>query len=125
MNRKGTGVKEDGRKRGAEGIRGDDESLKSGAEGTTRLAMLKNGEADIAYAFDGPEAEEVKRDSKLRLVDTRHASINWIEFAGQWDPKSPWHDKRVRLAVNYALDRQTISDAACAGFGCPGVQPRQ
>jgi peptide/nickel transport system substrate-binding protein len=92
--------------------------MKSVAEGTTRLAMLKNGEADIAYAFDGPEAEEVKRDPKLLLVDTRHASINWIEFADQWDPKSPWHDTRVRLAVNYALDRQAISDAACVGY-CP------
>jgi peptide/nickel transport system substrate-binding protein len=92
--------------------------MKSVPEGTTRLAMLKNGEADMAYAFDGPEAEEVKRDAKLILVDTRHASINWIEFADQWDPKSPWHDKRVRLAVNYALDRQAISDAACVGY-CP------
>jgi peptide/nickel transport system substrate-binding protein len=92
--------------------------MKSVPEGTTRLAMLKNGEADMAYAFDGPEAEEVKRDAKLTLVDTRHASINWIEFADQWDPKSPWHDQRVRLAVNYALDRQAISDAACVGY-CP------
>jgi peptide/nickel transport system substrate-binding protein len=92
--------------------------MKSVPEGTTRLAMLKNGEADMAYAFDGPEAEEVKRDAKLTLVDTRHASINWIEFADQWDPQSPWHDRRLRLAVNYALDRQAISDAACVGY-CP------
>jgi peptide/nickel transport system substrate-binding protein len=92
--------------------------MKSVPEGTTRLAMLKNGEADMAYAFDGPEAEEVKRDARLTLVDTRHASINWIEFADQWDPKSPWHDQRVRLAVNYAVDRQAISDAACVGY-CP------
>jgi len=25
-------------------------------EGTTRVAMLKNGEADIAYALDGEDA---------------------------------------------------------------------
>jgi peptide/nickel transport system substrate-binding protein len=92
--------------------------MKSVPEGTTRLAMLKNGEADMAYALDGPEAEEVKRDPKLTLEATRHASINWIEFADQWDPKSPWHDKRLRLALNYALDRQAISDAACLGY-CP------
>ena len=28
----------------------------------TRLAMLKTGEADIAYAMMGPMAEEVQRD---------------------------------------------------------------
>jgi peptide/nickel transport system substrate-binding protein len=92
--------------------------MKSVPEGTTRLAMLKTGEADIAYALDGPEAEDVKRDPRLTLVATRHASIFWIEFPDQWDPKSPWHDKRLRLAVSYALDRKAISDAACVGL-CP------
>src|SRR2546422_480620 len=92
--------------------------MKSVPEGSTRLAMLKKGEADFGYAFDGPEAEDVKRDPKLTLVPSRHASIYWIEFADQWDPKSPWNDKRLRLAVNYALDRKAISDAGGAGV-CP------
>ena len=92
--------------------------MKSVPDGTTRLAMLKRGEADIGFAFDGPEAEEIKRDPRLQLVATRHASIYWIEFADQWDPKSPWHDKRLRLAVNHALDRKAINEAACVGL-CP------
>jgi len=92
--------------------------MKGVPEGTTRLAMLKRGEADIAFALEGEVAEEVKRDPKLQLVDTRHASIQWLDFAEQWDPKSPWHDKRVRLAANYAIDRQAINEAACLGF-CP------
>jgi peptide/nickel transport system substrate-binding protein len=93
-------------------------TMKGVPEGTTRLAMLKRGEADIAFALEGEVAEEVKRDPKLQLVDTRHASIQWLDFAEQWDPKSPWHDKRVRLAANYAIDRQAINEAACLGF-CP------
>jgi peptide/nickel transport system substrate-binding protein len=92
--------------------------MKGIPEGTTRLAMLKSGEADFAIALDGPVAEEVKRDSRLTLVDTRHASIQWLEFADQWDPKSVWADQRVRLAANYALDRQAINEAACLGY-CP------
>src|SRR5712692_6605173 len=92
--------------------------MKSVPEGTTRVAMLKKGEADMAFVLDGPEAENVQRDPRLALVATRHASVFWIEFADQWDPKSPWHDKRLRQAVNYALDRKAISDAACLGF-CP------
>jgi peptide/nickel transport system substrate-binding protein len=52
------------------------------------------------------------------LVETRHASIFWLNFPDQWDPKSVWADKRVRLAVNHALDRAAINDAACLGF-CP------
>ncbi|HXD98176.1 MAG TPA: ABC transporter substrate-binding protein [Candidatus Acidoferrum sp.] len=92
--------------------------MKSVPEGTTRVAMLKKGEADVAYALDGPEAEDVRRDPRLTLLATKHASIFWIEFADQWDPKSPWHDKRLRLAVNHALNRKLINEAACLGF-CP------
>jgi len=92
--------------------------MKGVPEGTTRLAMLKKGEADIAIAVEGPVAEEVKRDSRLTLVDTRAPGMMWIEFTDQWDPKSVWADPRLRLAVNYALDRQAINEAACLGY-CP------
>ena len=93
-------------------------TMKSVPEGTTRVAMLKSGEADIAFALDGEDAANVKRDPRLQLVATRHASIFWIEFADQWDPKSPWADKRMRLAVNHALDRKALNDSACLGY-CP------
>src|SRR5262249_42464464 len=32
--------------------------------------------------------------------------------------KSPWADKRMRQAVNYALNRKTINEVACLGY-CP------
>jgi len=92
--------------------------IKSVPEGTTRLAMLKTGEADIVFALEGQVAEAVQRDPNFTLVYTLHASSLWLEFPEQWDPKSVWADKRVRLAVNYALDRQAINEAACLGF-CP------
>jgi peptide/nickel transport system substrate-binding protein len=93
-------------------------TMKSVPDSTTRLTMLKSGETDYALFLDGPEAEAVTKDARLQLVDTRHASIFWIEFADQWDPKSPWSDKRLRQAVNYALDRKATSEAACLGY-CP------
>jgi peptide/nickel transport system substrate-binding protein len=99
--------------------------MKSVPDGSTRVAMLKKGEADVAILLDGPDAEDVRRDGRLVLAATRHASTMWIEFADQWDPKSPWNDRRVRLAANHALDRKTISEAACLGY-CPptgGIVP--
>jgi peptide/nickel transport system substrate-binding protein len=92
--------------------------MKSVPDVDTRLAMLKTGEVDIAIALDGPQGIEVRRDPRLTLVSSRHASIFWLEFADQWDAKSPWHDKRLRQAVNLALDRKTTNEAACLGF-CP------
>src|SRR5262249_52360574 len=92
--------------------------MKSVPEATTRAVMLKSGESDISFVLDGPEAEDIKRDSRFQVVPSKHASVFWVEFADQWDPKSPWHDRRVRLAANYALDRQRINEAGCLGL-CP------
>jgi peptide/nickel transport system substrate-binding protein len=92
--------------------------MKGVPEGSTRLALLKRQEADIALALEGPIAEEVKRDPRLRLVDVPLPAVFWIEFPAQWEPTSVWADQRVRLAVHYALDRQAISEAACLGY-CP------
>ena len=33
-----------------------------------------------------------------------------------YDPKSPWHDKRVRLAANHAINRQAINEAETLGY---------
>jgi peptide/nickel transport system substrate-binding protein len=92
--------------------------MRSVPDSTTRALMVKTGEADISFALQGLDAQGVVDDPKTKVVATKHASCQWIEFADQFDPKSPWHDLRLRLAVNYALDRDGINKAACLGF-CP------
>jgi peptide/nickel transport system substrate-binding protein len=83
----------------------------------TRLAMLKRGEADIAYSLRGAFAEEVKRTTGLKLAPTLLPATFWIDFTKeQWDPKSPWHDRRVRLAASLAIDRQEINQAETLGY---------
>ncbi len=93
--------------------------FKSVPEATTRLAMLKRGEVDIAYLLDAPEAQEVKRDPNLKLAFSGGIAIFFLDFLDQWDPKSPWHDRRVRLAANYAIDRRALSDAETLGASKP------
>src|SRR6266849_115063 len=92
---------------------------KSVLESTTRMAMLKRGEVDIAYLLDVPQAQEVKRDPNLKLAFSGGIGIFYLDFLDQWDPKSPWHDRRVRLAANYAIDRQALSDAETLGASKP------
>ena len=92
---------------------------KSVPESTTRLAMLKRGEVDIAYLLDVAQAQEVKRDPNLKLAFSGGIAIFYLDFLDQWDPKSPWHDRRVRLAANYAIDRQALSDAETLGASKP------
>src|ERR671925_1340099 len=88
-------------------------------ERATRLAMLKTGEADIAYLMIGDEGVAVKADPNLRLASVIPPAVWYLEFPEQWDPKSPWHDQRVRLAANLAIDRQAINEAERMGLGRP------
>jgi peptide/nickel transport system substrate-binding protein len=83
---------------------------------TTRVAMLKRGEADIAYGIQGALAAEVQRTPSLTLKPTPVPGSFWLYFTEQWDPKSPWADRRVRLAANLAIDREAINQAETLGF---------
>jgi peptide/nickel transport system substrate-binding protein len=83
---------------------------------TTRLAMLKRGEVDLAYTFRGAVAEELRRSPGLGLKPSLFNATFWVIFTEQWDPKSPWADRRVRLAANHAIDRQAINESLTLGF---------
>jgi len=84
-------------------------------EESTRLAALKRGEVDIVYSIRGELAEELHRTKGLTLKPAVIQGTFWIYFPDQWDPKSPWADKRVRLAASLALDRVTINQALTLG----------
>jgi peptide/nickel transport system substrate-binding protein len=101
--------------------------MKSVPEGATRLAMLKRGEVDIAYNMSGSLGDEVKNDPNLSFEFSGGMAVWWIEFFDQWDPESPFHDRRVRLAVNYAMDRQAIScaETQCASTPEGNIIPRE
>ncbi|HEU4371418.1 MAG TPA: ABC transporter substrate-binding protein, partial [Methylomirabilota bacterium] len=88
-------------------------------EEPTRLAMLKKGEADIAYLMTGPIAEEVKRTPSLRLVPSGGQWVTAICMLDQGDAKSPWRDARVRLAASHAIDRKGIAEADSLGASPP------
>ncbi len=93
---------------------------------STRLAMLKRGEADIVYSIRGALAEELRRTPGLTLKPTLGTFTEWIAMPDQWDPKSPWADRRVRLAANLAIDRKAINEAEYLGFGkiSPSIIPQ-
>jgi peptide/nickel transport system substrate-binding protein len=90
--------------------------FKSVPDESTRLAMVKRGETDLAAVFWGELAAEIKRTPGLTLKPTYPPVSTWLVFTEQWDPKSPWHDRRVRLAANLAIDREAINQAQTLGL---------
>jgi len=93
--------------------------FKSVVEATTRAAMLKRGEVDVAYLLDPPQALELKRDPNLKLAFSGGIGVFFLDYLEQWDPKSPWSDRRVRLASNYAIDRRALSEVETLGASKP------
>jgi len=93
---------------------------------TTRAAALKAGDVDIVYLLSGPTAQEVKRTPGLRLAAAMPPGVTFLDLPEQWDPKSPWHDRRVRLAASHALDREGLNQAETLGLSHPtgGLIPR-
>jgi peptide/nickel transport system substrate-binding protein len=90
--------------------------LRSLPEEATRLAALKRGEVDIAYSIRGELAEELRRGPGLTLKAVVIQGTFWLYFPDQWDPKSPWHDQRVREAARLAIDYKSISEALTLGY---------
>ena len=85
-------------------------------EAATRLAMLERGEADLIYGIPGELIERVQKNPKLMLLPVLSGSF-WLEFVNFQDPKSPFHDKRVREAISLAIDRKVINETESAGQG--------
>jgi peptide/nickel transport system substrate-binding protein len=79
-----------------------------------RVAALKSGEADFVYFVTGELLQSVIDDPNLRYHPNNSAPF-WLMFPDMADPKSPFHDKRVRQAVSFALDRQYLADQETAG----------
>jgi peptide/nickel transport system substrate-binding protein len=91
----------------------------------TRAAALKSGEVDLAMLLTGPTAQDIRRTPGMRLVAPL-LGIFWLDFPEQWDPKSPWADKRARLAASLAIDRQALNEAETIGLSRPvgSIVPR-
>src|SRR5438045_4210545 len=79
-------------------------------EATTRLAMLKRDEIDVAYLLEGQLGESIRNDPNLKLVFSGGIATNFLDFFDMWDTKSPWPDQRVRKAASRAVDRKGSRD---------------
>jgi peptide/nickel transport system substrate-binding protein len=84
-------------------------------EQSTRLAMVRTGEAAIASI--GPDAIKEVRAAGLKLVSVPGTMQAIYQFWGLYRPEakgSPLTDVRVREALSLAIDRQQIIDHVMA-----------
>ena len=91
-------------------------------EESTRVAMLRTGEADIAPI--GFDSIPTVRDAGLSIVSAEATWSPVVRFGGlietsdnRYNPDAPWAIREVRQALNYAVDKQTIIDELFQGEG--------
>ncbi|MBM7614615.1 glutathione ABC transporter substrate-binding protein [Alkaliphilus hydrothermalis] len=83
-------------------------------ENTARVIELETGGIDIAYDIPPTEVSRVEEDQNLVLLRDESLSTAYIGFnAG----KEPYNDVRVRQAINYAIDTDSIVEAVYQGVG--------
>ncbi len=80
-------------------------------EDTTRMLMLEAGEVDFAYKVPAERVADLSQNPDI--------TISSVPGLWQWYLinvlKPPFDDVRVRQAVNYAVDKQTIVDTLLYG----------
>jgi peptide/nickel transport system substrate-binding protein len=102
-------------------------------EPATRLAGLRSGEIDIGQVF-GDYLEQARR-AGLRIHETPNAACHWVVLDGQttpdredYCPTCPWsgdpkdarsqeNARKVRLAMNLAVDKKAIISGLWKGTG--------
>ncbi len=87
-------------------------------EETTRLAMVKTGEADLAQV-SVTSLPAVQADPKIKLIKVPNTGGLRIFLFGQADPKNPFSKLEVRQALSLAIDREAIAQRIYHGYARP------
>src|SRR2546422_5335774 len=84
---------------------------------TTEIYTLSLHDAlPISYAIRGALAEELRRTPGLTLKPNVGQAVQWVYFADQWDPKSPWRDRRGGLGAHATIDPATVDPGGTHGY---------
>ncbi|TBL73318.1 glutathione ABC transporter substrate-binding protein [Paenibacillus thalictri] len=74
-------------------------------EDTTRIAMVETGEAQVAEQLPITEIERINASSTMNVGRFDAYRVDYIGFNTK---KKPFDDPRVRQAISYAVDRESI-----------------
>jgi len=89
-------------------------------EDGTRIAMLQKGDAQFINNVPYPQAATVKDNKDLTLVETPSIYTYWVAMNTQ---KKPFDNVKVRQALNYAIDKESIIKSVLSGYAHPSDSP--
>ncbi|MEX2650591.1 MAG: ABC transporter substrate-binding protein [Alphaproteobacteria bacterium] len=89
-------------------------------DAAVRYAKLKAGECHVMPYPNPADIEAMKADPDLNVLEQEGLNVGYLAMNTQ---KKPFDDVRVRQAVNYAINKEAIIDAAYLGAGKVAKNP--
>jgi len=93
--------------------------LKKVPEESTRIAMLKTGEADV-ISVSRERAPELKT-AGLNVFTKSRWSVLGCFFHEQWQADTPWSKPQVRRALSLAINREELAEYVFAKSAVPAA----
>lgn len=93
-------------------------------EALTRKMLLDSKDIQIAMILSPDIAEGYTEKADYTVLEQPIARVRMMTFNTE---KEPFNDKKVRQAINYAIDRETIVNSVLSGYGttAEGLFPPQ
>jgi peptide/nickel transport system substrate-binding protein len=85
-------------------------------DGSTRIANLQSGTTDLASNFNNDLAAQLESSGQGKVLPVKGERIAYFSLNVN---KPPLNDKRVRLAIAHAIDKQGITEGILGGFDTP------
>jgi peptide/nickel transport system substrate-binding protein len=94
--------------------------LKVIPDATARYLALKKGEADLIDFPNPSDIAAIEGDTNLKVVKQAGMNVGYLALNTQ---KKPFTDKRVRQAINYAVNKAEILTAVYGALGVSAKNP--
>lgn len=86
------------------------------SEPATQISSLQSGEIDIATGVTPDLANVLEGSSDVSVKSIDGNNTIWLAFNTL---EGPFADEKVRQAVNYAIDKESITDSLLGGYATP------
>ncbi len=89
-------------------------------EVSTRVAELKAGAVDIIKNLPPSEIKTLEKDPQIKVSRCRSLRVMYVGFRCD---RKPFDDKKVRQAIAYAIDKESIAKYLLEGFASVAANP--
>ena len=89
-------------------------------ESNSRTIALETGEVDMVTPISAIDIARIKENPDLKTLEMESSTITYLSMNHS---KAPFDNLKVRQAVHYACDKQSLIDVIYEGYALPGISP--